>query len=146
MKLTHGGDNMGFYIGSKRIDGVCIITQSSQAVYGITRQLGNGVTETTSSITQIRQNSSVDLKFTVSSGYVFDNVTATNCEYSWKSSTGTLTISNPTSTVHVSVTSLQRLSSPTNLSITNGVLSFDEVANATNYTIYDNGTTILDTI
>ena len=146
MKLIHGGDNMGFYIGSKRIDGVCIITQSNQAVYGITRQLGNGVTESTSSISQIRQNSSVELKFTVASGYVFDNVTATNCEYSWKSASGTLTISNPTSTVHVSVMSLQRLSSPTNLSITNGVLSFDEVANATNYTIYDNETTVLDTI
>lgn len=137
---------MGFYIGSTRIDGVCIITQSSQAVYGITRQLGNGVTESTSSITQINQNGSVDLKFTISSGYVFDNVTATNCEYSWKSSTGVLTISNPTSTVHVSVSSLQRLSSPSNLSISNGILTFDEVTNATNYTIYDNDTTVLDTI
>ena len=137
---------MAFYIGTTRIYGISIISESGQSQYSIQRQLGTGITESTSSILSIQKGSSVELKFTVASGYVFDNAVATNCEYSWKSSTGTLTISNPTSTVDVSVTSLQRLSSPTNLSISNGQLTFDEVANATNYTIYDNGTTVLDTI
>lgn len=137
---------MAFYIGTTKIYGISIISQSSQSQYSIQRQLGTGVSESTSNILSVKQNSSVELKFTVASGYVFGTAVATNCEYSWKSSTGILTISNPTSTVHVSVTSLQRLSSPTNLSISNGQLTFYEVTNATNYTIYDNGTTVLDTI
>ena len=137
---------MPFYIGTTRIYGVSIVSQLSQLQYSIQRQLGDGVSESTSSILSVKQNSSVELKFTVESGYLFDTAVATNCEYVWNSSKGTLKISNPKSTVNVSVTSLKRLSSPTNLSISNGTLKFDEVANATNYTIYDNGTTVLDTI
>ena len=137
---------MGFYIGQTKIFGISILSQNTQSSYEIKRQLGNGVTESTSNILTIKEGGSVDLKFTLSSGYVFDNATATNCQYSWKPSTGTLTISNPTSTFNVSVSSLQRLMKPTNLSISDGTLTFDEVANATNYAIYDNDTTILDTI
>ena len=120
---------MGFYIGQTKIFGISILSQNTQSSYEIKRQLGNGVTESTSNILTIKEGGSVDLKFTVSSGYVFDNATATNCQYSWKPSTGTLTISNPTSTVNVSVSSLQRLMKPTNLSISDGTLTFDEVVN-----------------
>lgn len=137
---------IGFYIGQTKIMGVSILSQNTQSSYEIKRQLGDGVTESTSKILTIKEGGSVDLKFTVSAGYVFDTATAKNCHYSWKPSTGTLTISNPTSTVNVSVSSLQRLMKPTNLSISDGTLTFDEVANATNYAIYDNDTTILDTI
>lgn len=137
---------MGFYIGQTKIFGISILSQNTQSSYEIKRKLGDGVNESTSNILTIKEGGSVDLKFTVQAGYVFDTATATNCQYSWKPSTGTLTISNPTSTVNVSVSSLQRLMKPTNLSISDGTLTFDEVANATNYAIYDNDTTILDTI
>ena len=135
---------------SKIIDKILLVSFNSNLIFhvNLTRyiRLILVINWTLNIVENLKGGARVDLKFTVSSGYVFDNATATNCQYSWKPSTGTLTISNPTSTVNVSVSSLQRLMKPTNLSISDGTLTFDEVANATNYAIYDNDTTILDTI
>lgn len=70
------------YIGSTRIFGVSIISQSAQLSYGIQIQIVNGVNESASNIVTRPKGGSFELKFAVSGGYVFDNAFSTNCEYS----------------------------------------------------------------
>ena len=57
---------------------------------------------------QITKNETLTLNFTATDGYALpDNVTVTNAEKNWDKSTGTLTISNPTANVTITIEALE---------------------------------------
>ena len=75
--------------------------------YPITTALTN-VVATTSNPTTITEGLSASLAFTASSGYELpDSVTVSGATYNWDKSSGTLTLSNPTNNVGISITAVE---------------------------------------
>lgn len=95
----------------------------------------------TANATKIQENGGLTLAFTANSGYELPTgVSVTNVtSYNWNKSTGVLAISKPTGDVTieiVAVSALPQLSTPTNVSVTDTTLTFDEVENATSYEVF----------
>lgn len=124
------------------------ISISAIAVYSITTSL-TGCTGASSNPSTIEQGSTATLTFTANTGYALpDEVTVSGATYTWNKDTGTLTLSEPTANVSVTITAIQSLptlATPQNVSIDGTTLSWDEVENATSYDIYADGTLIGNT-
>lgn len=109
-------------------------------LYKITTTLTN-CTGASANATKIQENGGLTLTFTANSGYELPTgVSVTNVtSYNWNKATGVLAISKPTGDVTieiVAVSALPQLSTPTNVSVTDTTLSFDEVENATSYEVF----------
>nr|DAF07778.1 MAG TPA: hypothetical protein [Caudoviricetes sp.] len=109
-------------------------------LYTITTTLTN-CTGASVNATNIQENGGLTLTFTANSGYELPTgVSVTNVtSYNWNKSTGVLAISKPTGDVAieiVAVSALPQLATPTNVSVTDTTLTFDEVANATSYEVF----------
>lgn len=109
-------------------------------LYKITTTLTN-CAGATSNATKIQENGGLTLTFTANSGYELPTgVSVTNVtSYNWNKATGVLAISKPTGDVAieiVAVSALPQLATPTNIAVTDTILTFDEVANATSYEVF----------
>lgn len=109
-------------------------------LYRIDTTLTN-CTGASANATKIQENGGLTLTFTANSGYELPTgASVTNVtSYNWNKSTGVLAISKPTGDVAieiVAVSALPQLSTPTNVAVTDTILTFDEVANATSYEVF----------
>lgn len=109
-------------------------------LYTITTTLTN-CTGASANATKIQENDGLTLTFTANSGYELPTgVSVTNVtSYNWNKATGVLAISKPTGDVAieiVAVSALPQLATPTNIAVTDTILTFDEVANATSYEVF----------
>lgn len=109
-------------------------------LYRIDNTLTNCIGATSNS-TKIQENGEITLTFTANDGYELpDSVEVTNVtSYNWNKSTGVLAISKPTGDVSITIvaeSALTQLATPTNVSVTDTTLTFDEVENATSYEVY----------
>ena len=124
---------------------VTITVACTKITYSITENLTN-VTATGTHPTSIAYGESVTLIYAASTNYKLpDTVTVTGATHTWTSDSGTLVLSNPTGAVVITivgVTSIPKLDTPQNLSISGDILTFDEVPNAEQYEVYANGTSI----
>lgn len=124
---------------------VTITVACTKITYAITENLTN-VTATGTHPTSIEYGGSVTLIYAASTNYKLpDTVTVTGATHTWASNTGTLTLSNPTGAVTITiagVVSAQKLDTPQNLSISGDTLTFDAVDHAEQYVVYANGTPI----
>lgn len=113
--------------------------------YAITENLTN-VTATGTHPTSIEYGGSVTLIYAASTNYKLpDTVTVTGATYTWASDTGTLTLTNVTGAVTITiegVISAQKLDTPQNLTVSGDILTFDAVPNAEQYEVYANGKSI----
>lgn len=124
---------------------VTITVACTKITYSITENLTN-VTATGTHPTSIAYGENVTLIYAADTNYNLpDTVTVTGATHTWASDSGTLVLSNPTEAVTITITgvaSAQKLDTPQNLSISGDILTFDEVANAQQYEVYANGTSI----
>ena len=114
-------------------------------VYSVTKTRSH-CTITTGNISKLYQNTSATLTIAADTGYELpDNITVTGATHTWNQATGTLTLSNPTGNITVTVTAvilLPQLSAPANLTADGTTISFDEVENAEKYEVFADGTSI----
>lgn len=124
---------------------VTITITAVRITYAITEKLTN-VTKTGTHPAFIAAGQTLVLTYTASDTYILpDTITVTGATSDWKQSTGTLTLTNATGAVTITivgVVSAQKLDTPQNLSISGDILTFDEVTNAQQYEVYVNGTSI----
>ena len=109
-------------------------------LYRIDTTLTN-CTGASANATKIQENGGLTLTFTANSGYELPTgVSVTNVtSYNWNKSTGVLAISKPTGDVTITIvaeSALPQLATPTNVSVTDTTLTFDEVENATSYEVF----------
>lgn len=127
---------------------VSITVVAERITYSITETLTN-VTKTGTHPTFIAAGGTLALTYSAASGYELPtSVTVTGCEHDWKQSTATLSIFNATTSVVITIAGVQpqpQLATPTNVSATGTVLSWDAVENAESYDIYAGETLIGNT-
>ena len=71
--------------------------------YNITANLTN-ITADTNNVTTIEEGSTATLKYIANTGYKLpDTITVTGASYTWNKSTGTLTITNPTANIVITI-------------------------------------------
>lgn len=71
--------------------------------YNITANLTN-ITADTNNVTTIEEGSTATLKYTANTGYKLpDTITVTGATYTWDKATGTVSISNPTANVNITI-------------------------------------------
>lgn len=72
-------------------------------VYSITPTLTN-ITADTNNVTTIEEGSTATLKYTANTGYKLpDTITVTGATYTWDKTAGTVSISNPTADVNITI-------------------------------------------
>lgn len=72
--------------------------------YNITANLTD-ITADTNNVTTIEEGSTATLKYTANTGYKLpDTITVTGATHTWNRSTGTVTLSNPTANVSITIT------------------------------------------
>lgn len=124
---------------------VTITIACTKITYSITENLTN-VSATGTHPTSIEYGGSVTLIYAASTNYKLpDTVTVTGATYTWASGSGTLTLSNPTGAVTITIAgviSAQKLDTPQNLSVSGDTLTFDAVDHAEQYVVFANGTPI----
>ena len=119
------------------------VTYANIKTYTITTTV-TGFTPSANNPTSINTGEQKTLNFTLNDGYEFpeDNPTVTGASFvSWTSS-GALTIKNPTANVTITITATKlpdKLATPTNVTADGTTVSWDEVENATSYDIYVDG-------
>lgn len=89
----------------------------------------------------MKQSDTQTITFTANTAYELpENITVTNCEYTWNSLTGELTITNLTGNVQITVNATaQKLAAPV-ISINGSQVSWNTVPHATSYGIFANNT------
>lgn len=124
---------------------VTITVACTKITYAIIENLTN-VTATGTHPTSIAYGEGATLTYTANTNYKLpDTVTVTGATHTWASNTGTLTLSNPTGAVTITITgvvSAQKLDTPQNLSVSGDTLTFDAVDHAEKYEVYANNTSI----
>ncbi|MBO5817647.1 MAG: InlB B-repeat-containing protein [Paludibacteraceae bacterium] len=145
--ITHVATGRSIRIGSTDLGGLvwrCYTTTSDQTLKLYKRECldvtkvwveGNltNVTCTPQLPQQLAKDASITLTFTAADGYALPNdVTVTNATKTWNKATGTLTISNPTGNVMVTISAVE-LHTITWMVGSTSVLT-EEVANATGVT------------
>ena len=85
----------------------------------------------------MKQSETQTITFTANTAYELpENITVTNCEYTWNNLTGALTITNLTGNVQITVNAtVQKLAAPV-ISINGSVVSWNTVPHATSYGIF----------
>lgn len=147
--LTSWDKTTGTAVIANPTDNVVIGIDMKPKQYSITLNL-TGFTSDASNPTTIATNEQKTLNFTLNDGYEFpeDNPTVTGASLvSWTSS-GALTIKNPTANVTITITATKlpdKLATPTNVTADGTTVSWDEVENATSYDIYVDGA-VYDTV
>lgn len=132
-----------YYFGNKAVDRIymgTVLLYKKAIVYTITANLANCTANSDNPIT-IEENGGAILYYTANEGYELpDGVELTNVgSYNWDKSTGKLVIARPNGNVTIKIVakqSMPQLSTPQNVSVENTTLSFDEVANATEYEVF----------
>nr|DAJ55399.1 MAG TPA: hypothetical protein [Caudoviricetes sp.] len=116
---------------------VTITITAVRITYSITENLTN-VTKTGTHPSVIAAGQTLVLNYAAATGYNLpDTVTVTGATSDWKQATGVLTITNPTGAVTITIAGVQpKLAAPTNLSVSDDMLTFDEVANAEQYEVF----------
>lgn len=111
-------------------------------IYSITKNL-TGCSVSGTNPVKIGQDTSVSIVFVANNGWVLpDNVTISgSVTSSWVKSTGTLTLSNPSTNVNITITAIQQLPAPT-ITMSGGVISFDPIAGADTYQVFAGNTSI----
>ena len=121
------------------------ISISAIAVYQITTTL-TGCIGASSNPSTIEQGGTATLTFTANTGYALpDTITVEGVTHTWNKSTGTLTLSDPTGNVAITIVAIDitpQLATPQNVTADGTTVSWDEVENATNYEIFADGTSI----
>lgn len=121
------------------------ISISAIAVYQITTTL-TGCTGASSNPSTIEQGGTATLTFTANTGYALpDTITVEGATHTWNKSTGTLTLSDPTGNVVITIVAIDitpQLATPQNVTANGTTVSWDEVENATSYDILADGVSI----
>lgn len=127
----------GTLVVSNPTGDVTITIMAVRITYAITENLTN-VTKSGTHPTVIAAGQTLVLNYAAATGYNLpDTVTVTGATSDWKPATGALTITNATGSVTITIAATQpKLSAPTNLSVSDNTLSFDEVANAEQYEVF----------
>lgn len=122
------------------------ISISAIAIYQITATL-TGCTGASSNPSTIEQGGTATLTFTANTGYALpDTITVEGATHTWNKSTGTLTLSDPTRNVAITIAAIYitpQLTTPQNVTANGTTVSWDEVENATSYEIYADGVSIV---
>ena len=89
----------------------------------------------------MKQSETQTITFTANTAYELpENITVTNCEYTWNNLTGELTITNLTGNVQITVNAtVQKLAAPV-IALNGSVVSWNAVPHATSYGIFANNT------
>ena len=132
-----------YYLGNKAVDRIymgTVLLYKKAIVYTITANLANCTANSDNPIT-IEENGGAILYFTANTGYELpDGVELTNVgSYNWDKTTGKLVIARPSGNVTIKIVAKQtmtQLATPSNVSVENTTLSFDEVENAEEYEVF----------
>lgn len=121
------------------------ISISAIAIYQITATL-TGCAGASSNPSTIKQGGTATLTFTANTGYALpDTITVEGATHTWNKSTGTLTLSDPTGNVAITIVAIYitpQLATPQNVTADGTTVSWDEVENATSYAVLADGNEI----
>lgn len=127
----------GTLVISNATGNVSITITGVRITYAITENLTN-VTKSGTHPTVIAAGQTLVLNYAAATGYNLpDEITVIGADEDWKPATGALTITNPAGPVTITIVASQpKLAAPTNLSVSDDTLSFDEVTNAEQYEVF----------
>lgn len=108
-------------------------------VYSVTKTLSHCAI-TTGNISKLYQNTSATLTIAADTGYELpDNITVTGATSNWTKATGTLTLSNPTGNITVTVTAVLNAWATPTITLSGSTVSTDIVEGVTKYKVYADG-------
>lgn len=129
----------GTLVVSNPTGDVTITIAAVRITYAITENLTN-VTKTGTHPTVIAAGQTLVLNYAAATGYNLpDTVTVTGATSDWKQSTGTLTLTNPTGPVTITIVASQpQLAAPI-ITASDTTITWDAVENAESYDVYVDG-------
>nr|DAD96475.1 MAG TPA: hypothetical protein [Myoviridae sp. ctj3P51] len=132
----------GTLVISNPTGNVTITIAAIRITYTITENLSN-VTKSGTHPTFIAAGQTLVLTYTADTGYSLpESITVTGATSDWKPATGTLTLTNATAAVTITIAGVSaapKLTTPTNLSVKGTELSFAPVENAQTYAVVIDG-------